>query len=69
MKTRWCLKTLFLGVLLILCAQQLFAEASFEATSDGVRYVVRDASGRVSQSIKPEFDPATGRYLVKDSSN
>ncbi len=42
------------------------ATGSFEATTDGIRYVVKDDAGNVQKVIKPDFDPTTGQYKVKD---
>ncbi|HNV71348.1 MAG TPA: hypothetical protein PKO06_16720, partial [Candidatus Ozemobacteraceae bacterium] len=46
-----------------------FAAGAFESTSSGVRYVVRDANGKIVQSFKPTYDAATGKYIVKDQEN
>lgn len=42
------------------------ASGSFVATQDGIRYIVKDNAGNVQQIIKPEFDAASGNYVVKD---
>jgi hypothetical protein len=47
----------------------LAAAGSFVTTSEGIRYVVKDSSGNVSQVIEPEFDPISGQYKVKDNNN
>lgn len=47
----------------------LAAAGSFVATSEGIRYVIKDSAGTVKQVVTPEFDAKTGQYKVKDSSN
>lgn len=59
----------FLVVLALLLALPVFAGASFELTSAGVRYVVRDDSGQIVQTVRPDYDTSTGKYFVRDSSN
>jgi len=45
------------------------AAGSFVATSEGIRYIVKDDSGNVTQSVVPEFDAKSGKYFVKASQN
>lgn len=59
----------FLVVLALLLALPVFAGGAFELTTAGVRYVVRDDSGQIVQTVKPEYDTATGKYYVRDTSN
>lgn len=59
----------FLVVLALLLALPVFAGASFELTTEGVRYVVRDDSGQIVQTVRPDYDTSTGKYFVRDSSN
>jgi len=47
----------------------VFGQGRFEPTTDGIRYIVRDDTGKVIQNVKPEFDPQTGQYYVKDEEN
>ncbi len=46
-----------------------FGAGAFESTSSGVRYVVRDANGKIVQAYKPTYDATTGKYVVKDEEN
>ncbi|MBF0543834.1 MAG: hypothetical protein HQM08_05360 [Candidatus Riflebacteria bacterium] len=45
------------------------SQGNFELTSDGVFYVVRDTSGNIVNSARPDFDMKTGSYYVKDQNN
>ena len=56
---------LFILILQFACVSAGYAEAGFEGTSDGVRYIVRDSSGNVVQNLKPVFDTSSGNYVVK----
>ncbi|HNW34504.1 MAG TPA: hypothetical protein PKM25_06200 [Candidatus Ozemobacteraceae bacterium] len=58
-----------LVILALLLALPVFAGASFELTSEGVRYIVRDDSGQIVQTARPDFDPVSGAYYVRDTSN
>jgi hypothetical protein len=42
---------------------------NFELTNSGVIYVVRDSQGNVVSQVKPQFDAASGNYVVKDENN
>ncbi|HEY9069373.1 MAG TPA: hypothetical protein VIV61_03895 [Candidatus Ozemobacteraceae bacterium] len=59
----------FLVMFALLLALPVFAGATFELTTEGVRYVVRDDSGQIVQSVKPRYDTASGKYFVTDTSN
>jgi len=56
----------FIAIVAVLSGSMLFAEGQFEATSNGVLYVVRDGEGQVVQALRPQYDPASGKYLVRD---
>ncbi|GAB4280656.1 MAG: hypothetical protein Kow0029_25330 [Candidatus Rifleibacteriota bacterium] len=58
-----------LVLLAFLWTNVLAAAGNFIATSEGIRYVIKDSTGNVKQVITPEFDPSTGQYKVKDSQN
>lgn len=58
-----------LVVLAFFCSSMASAAGSFVATSEGIRYVVKDESGNVTQAIVPEFDAKTGKYYVRGSQN
>ncbi len=50
-------------------SNMLSAAGTFIATNEGIRYVVKDATGNTQQVITPTFDPKTGKYIVKDNKN
>jgi uncharacterized protein YqgC (DUF456 family) len=56
-------------LLAFLWANVLAAAGSFVTTKEGIRYVVKDSTGKVTQVITPEFDATTGQYKVKDRNN
>ncbi|MGM0600066.1 MAG: sulfite exporter TauE/SafE family protein [Candidatus Rifleibacteriota bacterium] len=47
----------------------LVAAGYFVTTDEGIRYVIKDNNGKVTQVIKPEFDAPSGKYQVKDKNN
>ena len=66
MNTKIIFRVSGLLFLILILGQVAFADGRFEATTAGVRFIVRDSAGQVIQNIKPEFDSATGNYVVKD---
>jgi hypothetical protein len=53
----------------LISAGVAFAGPSFEMTTNGVRYITRDANGQVVSSVRPEYDAGSGNYYVKDEEN
>ena len=45
----------------------LSAAGTFVATPEGVRYVVKNASGQTIKVIKPDYNPVSGDYFVKQN--
>ncbi len=62
------LKRILLTAAILFLSFSAFGSADFELTKNGVRYVVRDDSGNVTQVVAPSYDPASGKYYVKDES-
>jgi hypothetical protein len=62
-------KITVLVLLAFLWTNVVAAAGSFVATSEGIRYVIKDNTGNVTQVYTPEFDPTTGQYKVKDNRN
>lgn len=62
-------KITFIVLLAFFWSNILTAAGSFVATKEGIRYVVKDTEGNVTQVVTPEFDANTGQYKVKDSFN
>lgn len=69
MKKFRSVKLTILVLLAVFCSSIVTASGSFVATSEGIRYVVRDDTGQVQQVYNPDYDPTTGKYYVKDSNN
>ncbi len=57
---------LLVAVLAMSGAAGLFAGGRFEATTNGIFYVVRNEAGQVVQAVRPAYDPVTGTYYVRD---
>ncbi len=66
MKRLHLIRTLLLVALTTLCGSGVFAGAQFEFTSNGILYVIRNDAGQVVQTVRPSYDPNTGRYYVRD---
>lgn len=62
-------KITFIVLLAFFWSNVVFATGSFVATTEGIRYVVKDETGNVKQVVTPEFDATTGQYRVKDEKN
>lgn len=62
-------KLCILVVVALFFSSMVSAAGSFVATSEGIRYVVKDESGNITQAIVPEFDAKTGKYYVRASQN
>lgn len=69
MKKFRSVKLTVLVLLAVFWSSILTASGTFVATSEGIRYVVRDETGNVQQVVNPDFDPHSGKYLVKDANN
>ncbi len=69
MKRLRSVKLCILVVLAVFFSSMVSATGSFVATSEGIRYIVRDEAGNVAQTIVPEFDSKTGKYYVRGSQN
>lgn len=64
---RWSRAILCLVLSLsILFPPFLSAAGTFELTQDGMRYVIRDAAGNVTQVVTPTFNKKTGEYEVQN---
>lgn len=69
MKRFRSVKLTILLILAVFCSSIVTASGSFVATKEGIRYVIKDETGQVSEVFNPDFDPKTGRYFVKDGQN
>ena len=69
MKRLRSVRLCILVVLAVFFSSMVTAAGSFVATSEGIRYIVRDDSGNVTQTVVPEFDAKTGQYYVRGSHN
>ena len=69
MKRLRSVRLCILVVLAVFFSSMVTATGSFVATSEGIRYVVRDETGNVVESVIPDFDAKTGKYYVKGSQN
>ncbi|MDD2999441.1 MAG: hypothetical protein PHV05_10310 [Candidatus Riflebacteria bacterium] len=69
MKKFRSVKLTILVILAVFCSSIVTAAGSFVATTEGIRYVVKDETGTVQEVINPDYDPQTGKYYVKDSNN
>lgn len=69
MKKFRSVKLTVLVLLAVFWSSIVTASGTFVATSEGIRYVVRDDTGTVQEVFNPDFDPKTGQYFVKDSQN
>lgn len=58
-----------LVMLAVFCSSIVSATGSFVATAEGIRYVVRDTTGVVTDVYNPDFDAKSGKYYVKDQNN
>ena len=69
MKRLRSVRLCILVALAVFFSSMVSAAGSFVATSEGIRYIVRDESGNITQAITPEFDAKSGKYYVKGSQN
>ncbi|MDD3147266.1 MAG: hypothetical protein PHD82_08190, partial [Candidatus Riflebacteria bacterium] len=69
MKRFRSVKLTVLLILAVFCSSIVTATGSFIATKEGIRYVVKDSTGQVQEVYNPDYDPATGKYYVKDGQN
>ncbi|HAE37092.1 MAG TPA: hypothetical protein DCG57_00455, partial [Candidatus Riflebacteria bacterium] len=69
MKRLRSVRLCILVALAVFFSSMVTATGSFVATSEGIRYIVRDESGNITQTITPEFDARSGKYYVKGNQN
>lgn len=69
MKKFKSVKLTILVLLAVFFSSMVTASGTFVTTAEGMRYVVKDATGQVQQVFNPEYDPTSGKYYVKDSQN
>ncbi len=69
MKKLRSVRLTILIIIAVFCSSIVSASGAFVATSEGIRYVIRDTTGTVQQVFNPEFDATTGQYYVKDRNN
>ncbi|PKL40362.1 MAG: hypothetical protein CVV41_19435 [Candidatus Riflebacteria bacterium HGW-Riflebacteria-1] len=69
MKRLRSLRLCILVALAVFFSSMVTATGSFVATSEGIRYIVRDESGNITQTITPEFDARSGKYYVRGNQN
>ncbi|HNW10112.1 MAG TPA: hypothetical protein PKI71_02010, partial [Candidatus Rifleibacterium sp.] len=65
MKKFRSVKLTILLILAVFCSSIVTASGSFVATKEGIRYVIKDATGQVQEVYNPDYDPTTGKYFVK----
>lgn len=60
-------KLCVLVIFAVLWSSILSAAGVFVATTDGIKYVVKNSSGQTIKVITPDFDPASGNYVAKEN--